>query len=93
MSTPTASFSRFAAAACATVITAVGAWMFVNSSASTERDPFHFAAVMAANAEIRAAQAAQVAQERSRSYARACWNQALSDVRPPSSSIPECRRG
>jgi hypothetical protein len=90
MSTSTVSFSRFAAAACATVITAVGAWMFVNSSASTERDPFHFAAVMAANGEIRAA---QVAQERSRSTARACRNQSLSDGRPPSSSIPECRRG
>jgi predicted outer membrane protein len=90
MITPTASFSRFAAAACATVITAVSAWIFANSSASTARDPFHFAAVMAANAEIRAA---QVAQERSRSNARACWNQSLSDGRPPSSSIPECRRG
>jgi hypothetical protein len=90
MSTPTVSFSHFAAAACATVITAAGAWMFVNSSASTERDPFHFAAVMAANGEIRAA---QVAQERSRSTAGACRNQSLSDGRPPSSSIPECRRG
>ena len=90
MTDPTASFSRFAAAACATVITAAGAWVLANSSATTERDPFHFAAVMAANAEIRAA---QVAQERSRSDARACWNQSLSDGRPPSSSNPECRKG
>jgi hypothetical protein len=90
MITPTANFSRLAAAACATVITAVSAWVFANSSAPTERDPFHFAAVMAANAEIRAA---QVAQEQSRSNARACWNQSLSDGRPPSSSVPECRRG
>ena len=90
MTDPTASFSRFAAAACATVITAAGAWVLANSSATTERDPFHFAAVMAANAEIRAA---QVAQERSRSDVRACGNQSLSDGRPPSSSNPECRKG
>jgi hypothetical protein len=56
MSIPTVRFGRFMAAACATVITATGAWVFVTSSASTERDPFHFAAVMAANAEVRTAQ-------------------------------------
>jgi len=39
--------SRFVAAASATVITAVSAWAFVSSSASIERDPFHFASIMA----------------------------------------------
>jgi hypothetical protein len=90
MTTPTVSFSRFAAAACATLITTISAGVFVNSGASIGRDPFRFAAVMAANGEIRAT---QLAQERSRSTARACWNQSLSDGRPASSSIPECRRG
>jgi hypothetical protein len=52
--------SRFVAAASAAVITAVGAWAFVSSSASIERDPFQFAAIMAANAK------AQVAQVQSR---------------------------
>lgn len=48
--------SRFVAAASATVITAVSAWAFVSSSASIERDPFHFASIMAANAKVRVAQ-------------------------------------
>jgi len=47
---------RFIAAASATVITAVSAWAFVSSSASIERDPFHFASTMAANAKVRVAQ-------------------------------------
>jgi hypothetical protein len=48
--------SRFVAAAGAVVITAVSAWAFVSSSASIERDPFHFASIMAANAKVRIAQ-------------------------------------
>ena len=59
--------SRFVAAASATVITAVSAWAFVSSSASIERDPFHFASIMAANAKV------QVAQAQSRA-ASACPN-------------------
>lgn len=55
MSTRILGLSRFVAAAGATVITAVSAWAFVNSTASIERDPFHFAAVMAANAQVRIA--------------------------------------
>jgi hypothetical protein len=90
MRTLTVSFSRFAAVACATLITTASAWVFVSSSATTGRDPFHFAAAMAANAQIRAT---EVAQERSRSTARACWNHALSGGRPVSSAIPECRAG
>ena len=49
--------SRIVAAAGAAVITAVGAWAFVSSSASIERDPFHFASIMAANARVHVAQA------------------------------------
>ena len=48
--------SRFVAAASAAVITAVSAWAFVSSSASIERDPFHFASIMSANAKVRIAQ-------------------------------------
>ena len=48
--------SHFVAATTATVITAVSAWAFVTSSASIERDPFHFASIMAANASVRVAQ-------------------------------------
>jgi len=50
--------SRFSAAACATVLTAVSAWAFLSSTASTGSDPFQFAAIMAANARARDAQVA-----------------------------------
>lgn len=56
MNTLTTGLSRFTAAACASAITALGAWAFVSSSASTERDPFQFAAVMAANAQVQSGQ-------------------------------------
>lgn len=52
--------SRFSAAACATVLTAVSAWAFLSSTASTESDPFQFAAIMAANARARDAQEVRV---------------------------------
>jgi hypothetical protein len=58
MNTPTVRLSRFSAAACATVITAVSAWAFVSSTASIDRDPFQFASIMAANADARIAQTA-----------------------------------
>ena len=48
--------SRIVAAGTATVITAVSAWAFVSSSTSIERDPFHFASIMSANAKVRIAQ-------------------------------------
>ena len=53
MSTITVGLSKIAATTCASVLTAVSAWAFANSTASSERDPFHFAAVMAANAQAR----------------------------------------
>jgi hypothetical protein len=56
MSTRIVGLSRFAAAASATVITAVSAWTFVSSSASIERDPFQFASIMTANAKARIVQ-------------------------------------
>jgi hypothetical protein len=37
------------------MITAVGAWAIVNPTASSERDPFQFASVMAANGKVRVA--------------------------------------
>jgi hypothetical protein len=49
---------RFGAAACAMVVTAVGAWAFVSSTAAAPRDPFQFASIMAANAESHDAQTA-----------------------------------
>ena len=56
MTTRTVGPSRFVAAASAVVITAVSAWAFVSSSASIDRDPFHFASIMSANAKVRIAQ-------------------------------------
>ena len=56
MNTRIVSVNRFVAAAGAAVITAASAWAFVSSSASIERDPFHFASIMAANAKVRVAQ-------------------------------------
>jgi len=56
MNTRAIGVSRFVAAASATVITAVSAWAFVSSAASTERDPFQFASIMTANAKVRSAQ-------------------------------------
>ena len=56
MSTRVVGLSRYVAAASATVITAVSAWAFVSSSASVERDPFQFASIMTANAQVRIAQ-------------------------------------
>ena len=44
--------SRFIAAASATVITAIGAWAFVVSSASIERDP-RFASITTVRASVR----------------------------------------
>lgn len=58
MNTRTVRLGRFSAAGCATVITAVSAWAFVNSTASIERDPFQFASFMATNAEARSAHTA-----------------------------------
>jgi hypothetical protein len=56
MDTRTVRLSRFSAAACAMMITAVSAWTLVNATASRARDPFQFASIMAANAQVRVAQ-------------------------------------
>jgi hypothetical protein len=74
--------SRLVAAASAAVITAVSAWAFVTSSASIERDPFRFAAIMAANAQVR------IAQSHS-GTASTCRN----NPETWDSRTPECRRG
>jgi len=58
MNTRTARLIRFSGPACATMIAAVSAWAFVNSTACGERDPFRFAATMAADAKGRVAQTA-----------------------------------
>jgi len=58
MSTQTDRLTRFSAPACATMITALSAWAFVNSTASSARDPFQFASIMAANARVHGAQTA-----------------------------------
>jgi hypothetical protein len=47
--------SRIGAAGCAAVLTAVSAWAFMSSTASTERDPFQFASIMDANAKAHGA--------------------------------------
>jgi hypothetical protein len=87
MNTSIVGFSRFAAAACAIVITAAGAWAFESSTASTETDPFHFAAVMAANAQVR------TAQIQARYAAPTCRNESQFPGRQASSPIPVCKRG
>ena len=61
MKTGFVGLGRFAAAASATVITAVSALAFVSSSASIERDLDQFASIMIANAKV------QVVQLQSRS--------------------------
>ena len=58
MNTQTARLSHFTAPACATMITVVSAWAFVNSTDSSERDPFQFASIMSANAEVQLAEPA-----------------------------------
>ena len=62
MNTRIVDLRRCVAAASATLITAVGAWAFVSSTASPERDPFHFASVMAANAKMAANFKVRIAQ-------------------------------
>jgi hypothetical protein len=47
--------SRFSAAACATVVTALSAWAFVSSTASIERDPFQYASITLADSDVRVA--------------------------------------
>ena len=86
MTTRTFGLSRFAAAACATLITAVSGWAFVNSTASSERDPFQFASVMAANAK------AHVAQLQSRTT-YICRSKSGSLPRGVSGSPPVCLKG
>jgi hypothetical protein len=83
-------FTRFTAAACATAITMVGAWAFVSASASTGRDPFHFAAVMAANANAHEARAAQL---QARNTVPTCLGESLSSDAPVSSQAQVCQHG
>jgi hypothetical protein len=64
MNTRIVGLSRFGAAICATMITAVGGCAFVNSTASVERDPFQFASFIATNAGARSAQSAERDGER-----------------------------
>jgi len=86
MNTRTLGLSRIAAAACATLITAIGGWAFVNATASSERDPFQFASVMAANAKV------HVAQLQSRT-AYICRSKSESSPRRISGSPPVCLKG
>ena len=83
MTTRTSGLSRFAAATCATLITAVSGWAFVHSTASGERDPFQFASIMAANAK------AHVAQLQSRT-AYVCRNKSESPARLVSGRTAVC---
>lgn len=84
MKTPAVGLTRFAAAACAVVISGAGALAFVSSTASTERDPFHFSAVMAANAQARSAHLLTL------NSGRACSKE---PVTSPSASTKICRKG
>ncbi len=85
MNNVTFRLSRITAAACATVITATSAWAFVHASASSERDPFQFAAAMAANASVR------IAKAESPYSAADCWSEHAG--MPIRGVTPVCRRG
>jgi hypothetical protein len=87
MNISTVSFGRFTAAACATVITAVSAWAFVSSSASAGRDPFQFAAVMAANAKAR------TVQLQARNATPVCWSEFVASKDSTANPTPVCRKG
>jgi hypothetical protein len=87
MNISTVSFGRFTAAACATVITAVSAWAFVRSSASVGRDPFQFAAVMAANAKAR------TVQMQARNATPVCWSEFVTSKDSTANPIAVCRKG
>ncbi len=56
--------NRIGAAGCAAVLTAVSAWAFLSSTASTERDPFQFASIMDAHAKAHAANTVTLYGER-----------------------------
>jgi len=86
MVTPTLGLTRIAAAMCAAVLTSVSALAFVNSTASSERDPFHFAAVMAANAQARSGSML------TSNTAPACWDEPVSSVYASSSPTHVCRK-
>ncbi|HEX4387523.1 MAG TPA: hypothetical protein VH109_02750 [Steroidobacteraceae bacterium] len=75
------------AAASAIVISTIAAWAFVSSSASIDRDPFHFAEVMAANAR------AHEGPMLTRNFERDCSSESLGTDRPISGRKPVCRRG
>lgn len=87
MSTRIVGLNRLLAAGTATVITAISGWAFVSSTASIERDPFHFASIMNANAQVRVAQV-RVAQVQSHSLSTCPNNPEAQDQR-----APVCLRG
>jgi len=86
MNTLTVGLNRIAAAACAIAITAVSGLAFLNSTSSPERDPFHFAAAMAANAKVQSASLVAF------NKVPACWNETVTSARPPSSPAHVCLR-
>jgi predicted dienelactone hydrolase len=87
MNTRTVGLNRIAAAACAIAITAVSGLAFLSSTASSERDPFHFAAVMAANGKVRSGSLVAF------NNLPACWNETVTSARPPSGTAHVCRKG
>ena len=89
MNNVTFRLSRITAAACAAVITATSAWTFVHASASSERDPFQFAAAMAANASVRTS--VRTAKAESHYSAADCWSEHAG--MPIRGVTPVCRRG
>jgi hypothetical protein len=76
------------AATFATVITATGAWAFLSASASLDRDPFHFAEVMAANAR-----AHEQGPLLTRNFPRECWSESLGSEGTRLGRTVICRRG
>jgi hypothetical protein len=84
LNTSVVGFSCFTAYACAKAI-AARARAFESSTASAECDPFHFAPVLAANAQVR------TAQMQLRYAAPTCWSEPR--FSGPRASSPMCKRG
>jgi hypothetical protein len=85
--------NRFAAAGCAVAITAVNAWAFVASSASTDRDPFHFESVMTSNAELHTAEVHGAEAHTAQAHSSSCWTELMASARLPSGTVAVCQRG
>ena len=83
----TVDLSRVTAAVGAAVLSAVSVWAFVSSTASSERDPFQFAAVMASNARV------HTTQVQAHNPTPVRCNESQSTSRPAAKPVKVCQPG